>query len=286
VGPDASTSQTFLALSNATPGEASSQPSGSRPASDDGGSEAALVPDWPHGCKESGTTAARACSSSRCFFFLIAKSFKDILTFGVACGDGGGGGDAAGRGDEGPGGGGGSASGRGPRTDEVWRVGLGDSTRLIGRGCRRRKGSEEEESDCGEGERGRWGVGSESRRSWSTSIRIALEESASGERAKVGVIDKKEDVKVDNLGESGDELEECEAVGDSNDKLANGVEGDGEAGGSDVWALDKDGSDGSLLVRTRGELEGRIDETVVGSRLAGIGGGGISFVSETSYQPG
>jgi len=104
VGPDASTSQTSLALSVATPGEACSQPSGSRAASDDGGSEAALVPDGSLGCKESrGTTAARACSSSRCFFFLIAKSFKDILTFGVACSDGGGGGDAAERGDEGPG---------------------------------------------------------------------------------------------------------------------------------------------------------------------------------------
>lgn len=94
------------------------------------------------------------------------------------------------------------------------------------------------------------------------------------------VIDKKEDVKVDNLGESGDEIEEYEAVGDSNDKLANGVEGDGDARGSDVWALDKGDSEESLLVRTRGELECGIDETVVGSRLAGIGGGGISFVSE------
>ena len=88
------------------------------------------------------------------------------------------------------------------------------------------------------------------------------------------MIDKKEDVKVDNLGESGDELEEYEAVGDSNDKLANGVEGDGDAGGSD-------GSDESLLVTTRGGLGSGIDETVVGSRLAGIGGGGISFVSAT-----
>jgi hypothetical protein len=51
--------------------------------------------------------------------------------------------------------------------------------------------------------------------------------SASGE--VVEAIKKKEDVKVDKLGERGDELEECEAVGDSNDKLANGVEGDGEA---------------------------------------------------------
>lgn len=117
----------------------------------------------------------------------------------------------------------------------------------------------------------------------STSICIVIVGSASGEIAKVGVIDKKEDVKVDNLGESGeDEFEEYEAVGDSSDKLANGVEGDGESGGSDVWALDpdRDGSDESLLVTTRGEvLQGGIDETVVGSTLAGIGGGGISFVS-------
>lgn len=112
---------------------------------------------------------------------------------------------------------------------------------------------------------------------------------ASGEIAKVGVIDKKEDVKVDNLGESGeDEFEEYEAVGDSSDKLANGVEGDGEAGGSDVWAVpDKDGNDENLLVSTRGELlQGGIDETVVGSRLAGIGGGGISFVSARRTSAG
>lgn len=35
------------------------------------------------GVGDSGSAAARACSSSRCFFFLIAKSFKDILTFGT-----------------------------------------------------------------------------------------------------------------------------------------------------------------------------------------------------------
>jgi len=98
----------------------------------------------------------------------------------------------------------------------------------------------------------------------------------------VEVIDEKEDDKVDNLGESGDELGEYEAVGDSNDKLANGVEGDGDARGSDVWEPDTDDSEGrSLLISTRGELGCGIDETVVGSRLAGIGGGGISFVTET-----
>jgi hypothetical protein len=50
---------------------------------------------------------------------------------------------------------------------------------------------------------------------------------ASGEA--VEEVNKKEDGKVDNLGERGDESEECEAVGDSNDKLANGVEGEGKA---------------------------------------------------------
>ena len=46
-----------------------------------------------------------------------------------------------------------------------------------------------------------------------------------------GVVEavNKKDVKVDKLGERGDESEECEAVGDSNDKLANGVEGEGKA---------------------------------------------------------
>ena len=97
------------------------------------------------------------------------------------------------------------------------------------------------------------------------------------------LIDKKEGVKVDNLGESGDELEEYEAVGDSNDKLANGVEGEGDARGCDICVPDKDGSGERLVVRTRGELESGIDETVVGSRLAGMGGGGISFVSEDEH---
>ena len=55
------------------------------------------------GVGDSGSTAARACSSSRCFFFLIAKSFKDILTFGTLGGDGieaASGGDCAGSGSE------------------------------------------------------------------------------------------------------------------------------------------------------------------------------------------
>jgi hypothetical protein len=55
------------------------------------------------GVGDSGSAAARACSSSRCFFFLIAKSFKDILTFetfgrgGVEAASGG---DCAGGGSE------------------------------------------------------------------------------------------------------------------------------------------------------------------------------------------
>lgn len=105
--------------------------------------------------------------------------------------------------------------------------------------------------------------------SWSISICIGPPESASGE--EVEAIDKKEEVKIDNLGERG---EECETVGDSNDKLANGVEGEGSAWGSGSWAV---GKDESLPVKMRGELGGGIDKTVVGSRLAGIGGGGMSF---------
>jgi hypothetical protein len=99
--------------------------------------------------------------------------------------------------------------------------------------------------------------------------------SASGE--VVEVIVKKEDVKVDNLGERGDELEECEAVGDSNDKLANGVEGEGNWG-SESGTLERD-DEGSLPVKTRGEFGYGIDETVVGSCFAGIEGGGMSFAS-------
>lgn len=78
---------------------------------------------------------------------------------------------------------------------------------------------------CGDGERTR-GVGSESQGSGSKSICIGPRVSASGEG--VEGINKKEDVEFDNLGERGDELEECERVGDSNDKLANGVEGEGD----------------------------------------------------------
>jgi len=57
------------------------------------------------------------------------------------------------------------------------------------------------------------------------------------------------------------------------------VEGEGEAWGSGSAELEKDGSETSLLVKTRGEFGGGIDETVVGSRFAGIGGGGMSFTS-------
>jgi len=77
-------------------------------------------------------------------------------------------------------------------------------------------------------------------------------------------------------------LKEYEAVGNSNDKLTNEVEGD--AKGSDVWAPDEGDSVERLLVRTRGEQECGIDETVIGSRLAGIGSGGISFVSEAGTE--
>ena len=44
-----------------------------------------------------------------------------------------------------------------------------------------------------------------------------------GDIAKMDVINKKGDVKVNNLGESGeDEFEEYELVGDGSDKLVNG----------------------------------------------------------------
>ena len=94
------------------------------------------------------------------------------------------------------------------------------------------------------------------------------------ETAKVNVIDKKEYVKVDSLGESReDEFDEYEAVSDSSDKLANGVlESDGEAGGSDIWAPpDKDSSNESLVVTTRGELllQGGINVTVVWVEIGG-----------------
>jgi len=80
--------------------------------------------------------------------------------------------------------------------------------------------------DWGDGERSH-GPESQGSRSLSRSICVGPRVYASGEA--VDVFNKKEDVKVDNLGERGDESEECEAVGDSNDKLANGVEGEGEA---------------------------------------------------------
>ena len=84
---------------------------------------------------------------------------------------------------------------------------------------------------CGDDERTH-GVGPKSQGSGSlsTSICVASHASVLGEMVEVvEVVNKKEDVKVDNLGERGDEWEECEAVGDSNDKLANGVEGEGKA---------------------------------------------------------
>jgi len=105
------------------------------------------------------------------------------------------------------------------------------STWLIGGDRTRLRGSEGKRA-CGDGERGLYdrghGVEPESPGSLSTSICTGPHGSAVGE--EVEMIDKKEDDKVDNLGERGEELEENEAVdGDSNDKLANGVEGDGDA---------------------------------------------------------
>ena len=85
----------------------------------------------------------------------------------------------------------------------------GDSTWLLGGDCIRLRGSKEVRG-CGDGERasrnGGHGITPESRGSLSTSICTGPRGSASGE--EVEAIDKKEDVKVDNLGESGDELEE------------------------------------------------------------------------------
>ena len=57
------------------------------------------------------------------------------------------------------------------------------------------------------------------------------------------------------------------------------MEGEGEAWGSGSVALEEDGRETSLFMKTRGEFGGGIDETVVGSRFAGIGGGGMSFAS-------
>ncbi len=72
------------------------------------------------------------------------------------------------------------------------------------------------------------GVGPESQGSGSLSRSISVGPWVSVPGDVVEVVNKK-DVKVDNLGERGDKLEECEAVGDSNDKLANGVEGECKA---------------------------------------------------------
>ena len=82
--------------------------------------------------------------------------------------------------------------------------------------------------DWGDGERTH-GVGPDSQGSGSLSRSICVGTLVSASGEVVEVVNKKEDVKSDNLGERGDESEECEAVGDSNDKLANGVEGEGKA---------------------------------------------------------
>jgi hypothetical protein len=78
---------------------------------------------------------------------------------------------------------------------------------------------------------GEWahGIGPESQGSGSLSRSICVGPPVYASGEAVEEVNKKEDGKVDNLGERGDESEECEAVGDSNDKLANGVEGEGKA---------------------------------------------------------
>jgi len=156
---------------------------------------------WSGGC-----AAARASSSSRCFFLRNAKSFKDILTFGIGGGGGVGtlgGGDCAGGGSESNKTSGATRHGSGDEVgdgESAWLL-VGEDTRLRG---------SEEVRDCGEGERmphgGGHGETTESQGSLSTSICIGPQGSTSGK--EVEVIDKKEEVKVDNLGESGDELEE------------------------------------------------------------------------------
>ena len=149
VAISARTISAFVGESACKVGPTMQSPLGSRGVSDGGGGSA-------------GTTAAFAIiisSSSRCFLFLIAKSFNDILTFGVTCGDSGGGGGGGGGGGVAGDVGGGSASGNSGSagTDAVRRVGedagLGDTGR-----CRRQRGSEDErgcgdDDDDGEGAR-------------------------------------------------------------------------------------------------------------------------------------
>lgn len=126
------------------------------------GSEAATPTDPPLlNAGSGGSAAARASSSSRCFLFRIAKSFKDILTFGVGSG---GGVDAASGGDVGRGSSK-SAKGNGAARGECGEeAGDDDSTRLFGGDCIRLRGSKDA-SDCGDGERmvrkGGYGIGAE-----------------------------------------------------------------------------------------------------------------------------
>jgi hypothetical protein len=128
------------------------------------------------------------------------------LTFGAG---GGGGVGHAGGGDS-AGGKSGFTEASGAARDRCeGEVKVGDSTRFVGGDCTRLRGSKKVR-DCGDGERatrnGGHGVMSDSRGSLSTSICTGPQGSASGEEMEV--MDKKEDVKVDNLGERGDELEE------------------------------------------------------------------------------
>ena len=79
---------------------------------------------------------------------------------------------------------------------------------------------------------------------------------------------------VDNLGEKDDGESEGKyweglgTIGESSDKLANGVDGEGVAGPSNGL-----GDAASFLGA------GKIEEMVVGSRVAGRGGGGIALAS-------
>lgn len=142
------------------------------------------------------------------------------MTFGTFGGDGveaASGGDCARGGSE-------ATNGSGAARDRGDEAGDRGSTRLFGGHCMRR-GSDKLRG-WGDSERTH-GIGPELQGSGSLSRSICVDPrvSASGEVAEV--VNKKDD-KVDKLGERGDS-EECEAVGDSNDKLANGVEGEGEA---------------------------------------------------------
>jgi hypothetical protein len=89
-----------VAISCGLPSLAPSAILGILVASNDGSESGKTSTDPPFlDVGDDGSAVARTSSSSRCFFFLIAKSFKDILTFGTFGGSGveaGCGGDCAG----------------------------------------------------------------------------------------------------------------------------------------------------------------------------------------------